>query len=112
MKKWISLLILCLFLLPSAALRAETREVATTGDYLAAIGTKLGRGVTNVLTSPAEIPCTMAVDMEGQPVEGFFTGLGKGTLFMLRRILVGVTEIGTFIIPMERDLAPVCHEPL
>jgi hypothetical protein len=41
---------------------------------------------------------------------GGFTGFGKGTVFMLRRILVGVTEVGTFVIPMERTIPRVCSE--
>lgn len=83
----------------------------TAGDYFYEIGTKFARGLGNVLSSPAEIPCTMAIDMRSEPVTGFFSGMGKGLVFMLRRILVGVTEVGTFIIPMERTIPPVCHEP-
>ena len=82
----------------------------TAGDYMVEIGTKFGRGLENVVTSPAEIPCTMADDMHESAATGFFTGFGKGTIFMLRRILVGVTEIGTFVIPMERTIPRVCSE--
>ena len=77
------------------------------------MGRKLGGGLENVITSPAEIPCTMKVEMEGgNAAAGFFTGFGKGTLFMLRRILVGATEVGTFMIPMERTIPRVCHEKI
>lgn len=82
----------------------------TAGDYMVGIGTKFGRGLENVVTSPAEIVCTMSDDMQESAVSGFFTGFGKGTVYMLRRILVGVTEIGTFIIPMERTIPRVCAE--
>lgn len=82
----------------------------TTGDYFSAIGTKFGRGLLNVISSPLEIPCGIADDMVARPAAGFFTGFGKGTVFMLRRILVGVTEVGTFMIPMERTIPPVCQE--
>lgn len=83
----------------------------TAGDYFYGIGTKLGRGLENVVTSLAEIPCTMTDDIKDQgALAGSFTGFGKGTLFMLRRILVGVTEVGTFFIPMERTLPRVCQE--
>lgn len=77
-------------------------------DYLRDIGQKLGRGLVNVLTSPAEIPCTISDEMK-EGGDRFFIGLGRGTLFMLRRILVGTTEVGTFIIPMERTIPPVCQ---
>ena len=80
----------------------------TSGDYLSGIGTKFGRGLSNVVTSPLEIPCGIAADMSAQPDVGFFTGFGKGTVFMLRRILVGVCEVGTFMIPAEATIPPVC----
>ncbi len=80
----------------------------TTGDYLSSIGTKFGRGLGNVVTSPLEIPCGIGAEMSGHPDVGFFTGLGKGTVLMLRRILVGVCEVGTFVIPAEATLPPVC----
>ena len=81
----------------------------TAGDYFRDIGTKFGRGLENVITSPAEIPCTMAEEIKNQGGAGTFSGFGKGIVFMLRRILVGVTEVGTFIIPMERTIPLVCH---
>ncbi len=83
----------------------------TAGDYFYGISTKLGRGLENVVTSPAEIPCGVATEMHrGDPFEGFFSGFGKGTVFFLRRVLVGVTEIGSFMIPMERTIPSVCKE--
>ncbi len=82
----------------------------TVGDYMYGIGTKFGRGLENVVTSLAEVPCTVHTEMKDQGGSGFFPGLGKGTLFMLRRMLVGVTEVGTFFIPMERTIPRVCQE--
>jgi len=105
-KTGLLILLAVLFLCSPRVLAAEE----TAGDYMAGIGTKFGRGLENVVTSPAEIPCTMADDMRESAVAGFFTGFGKGTVFMLRRILVGVTEIGTFVIPMERTIPRVCTE--
>ena len=81
---------------------------AASRDYLADLGSQLCRGVANILTSPLEIPCTIGDDMTARPETGFFTGLGKGTLFMLRRILVGVSELATFMMPAESTLPPVC----
>jgi len=85
-------------------------EEATVGDYMYGIGTKFGRGLENVVTSLAEIPCTIHADVKDQGGSGFFPGLGMGTVYMLRRMLVGVTEVGTFFIPMERTIPRVCHE--
>ena len=104
-------LVFVVLMLVSAVSFAETPEVETAGDYAIAMGTKIGRGLENVVTSPAEIPCTMSSDMsKGNSFAGFFTGFGKGTVFFLRRILVGVTEVGTFMIPMERTIPRVCSE--
>ena len=103
----ISLGILAGMLLISNPARAAE---GTAGDYFSEIGTKFGRGLLNVVSSPAEIPCTMTTDMEDNAAAGFFTGFGKGTVFMLRRILVGATEVGTFMIPMGATLSPVCRK--
>jgi putative exosortase-associated protein (TIGR04073 family) len=89
------------------ALAAE----GTAGDYFRGIGKKFGRGFVNVVTSPAEIPCTTKNEMaEHPPTVGFFTGVGRGFVFMLRRSLVGATEMATFIIPMEATIPAVCTE--
>ena len=82
----------------------------TVGDYMHGIGTKFGRGLENVVTSPAEIPCTIHADMKDQGGSGFFPGLGMGTVYMLRRMFIGVCEVGSFFIPMERTIPRVCHE--
>ncbi|HOE68712.1 MAG: hypothetical protein BWY49_00926 [Candidatus Omnitrophica bacterium ADurb.Bin314] len=83
----------------------------TAGDFFYDIGTKFGRGLENIVTSPAEIPCTMTGDIRNHGgFAGSFSGFGKGTLFMLRRMLVGVTEVGTFFIPMGRTIPRVCRE--
>ncbi len=97
---------LSLFVSPASA------GEGTFGDYMGEIGTKFGRGLVNVITSPAEIPCTIGNEMEVKGGAGFFPGFGKGIMFMLRRILVGVTEVGTFMIPMERTIPPVCKKTL
>jgi putative exosortase-associated protein (TIGR04073 family) len=82
----------------------------TVGDYMYGIGTKFGRGLENVVTSPAEIPCTIHADIKDQGGSGFFPGLGMGTVYMLRRMFIGVCEVGSFFIPMERTIPRVCHE--
>lgn len=75
------------------------------------VGAQFGRGLENVVTSFAEIPCTVSAGMKDQGGSGFFPGLGKGTLYMFRRLLVGVTEVGTFFIPADRTLPRVCQDP-
>lgn len=102
----ILLLLTVVMLLPASFVSAEE----TAGDYMYGVGTKFGRGLENVATSFAEIPCTIHKDMKDQGGMGFFSGFGKGTLFMLRRMLVGVAEVGTFFIPMDRTIPRVCQE--
>ena len=82
----------------------------TTGDYAGGMGKQFVRGLGNIITSPAELPCTIGNEMSTSPSVGFFTGLGKGTVFMLRRILVGVCEVATFVLPSEPTLPPVCQK--
>jgi putative exosortase-associated protein (TIGR04073 family) len=102
----ILLLLTVLVLLPTAFASAEE----TAGDYMYGIGTKFGRGLENIVTSPAEIPCTIHADMKDQGGSGFFPGLGMGTVYMLRRTFIGVCEVGSFFIPMERTIPRVCQE--
>lgn len=97
---------LVLAVLWTSAVAAEE----TAGDYFHGMGTKIGRGVENILTSPADIPCTMKTEISDQGGVGALTGLGKGMLFMVRRMFVGVCEVGTFMIPMERTIPRVCQE--
>lgn len=82
----------------------------TAGDYTTQIGTKFSRGLWNVISSPAEIPCTTSKEISDKGGTVFFSGFGKGIVFMLRRIWVGVDEVGTFMIPMEATLPPVCSK--
>ena len=103
----ISILLIALTVLPVPFVSAEE---ATVGDYMVGIGTKFGRGLENVVTSLAEIPCTVHTDIKDQGASGFFPGLGMGTVYMLRRMFVGACEVGSFFIPMERTIPRVCHE--
>jgi putative exosortase-associated protein (TIGR04073 family) len=106
MRLKLTVLLILAVLFPASLVSAE----GAAGDYMYGIGTKFGRGLENIVTSFAEIPCTIHADIKDKGGTGFFSGFGKGTLFMLRRMLVGVTEVGTFFIPMERTIPRVCHE--
>lgn len=77
-------------------------------DYTIEVSQKLGRGVINVVSSPAEIPCTLKNEVEDRGAVGSVSGFFRGIVFMLRRILVGSTEIMSFVIPMKETLPPVC----
>jgi putative exosortase-associated protein (TIGR04073 family) len=98
--------VLILFFCTAGVASAEE----TAGDYFTGMSQNLGRGLLNLVTSPADIPCTMVQDTQDAGPAGLATGFGKGIAFMLRRILVGAAEIGTFVLPSERTIPPVCHE--
>ncbi len=85
----------------------------TAGDYAADMGIQFGRGLMNVVSSPAEIPCTMRDDIQekGGGV-GTFTGFSKGLAFFVRRAVVGVCEVGTFFMPAPKVLPTVCAKPV
>jgi len=110
MQKKIVCSFLVFWLIFSAMLVPGAKAEGTAGDYFYGMGTQIARGFENILTSPAEIPCTMKSDIQEKGGMGGVTGFGKGTLFMLRRILVGVCEVGTFFLPAERTIPPVCQE--
>jgi putative exosortase-associated protein (TIGR04073 family) len=77
-------------------------------DYGVGVSTKFGRGLVNVLSSPLEIPCTIRDEVSERGAVGVATGLGLGIAYFARRVLVGVTEVGTFMIPMEATIPAVC----
>jgi len=79
-------------------------------DYNIEISQKLGRGLLNALSSPLELPCTIRDDVKDRGGAGVVTGLFRGIVFFARRLLVGVDEVATFVIPMEETLPPVCAQ--
>ena len=110
MKKIFSVLAVISLLIanPFAALASGE---GTSGDYASGMGVQFVRGLGNILSSPAEIPCTMSSDISEKGGVGVATGFGKGLAFMLRRIVVGVSEVGTFILPAPPVLPTVCTSP-
>lgn len=105
-RSFVALAVLAMLSFPTAP-RALAQGSA---DYSVEISQKFGRGLLNVLSSPFEIPCAIRDDVAGTGAGGAVTGLFKGVAFFARRLLVGVCEVGTFVIPMEATLPPVCAE--
>lgn len=70
---------------------------------------KLARGITNVLTSPAEyfIQYIKLCDKQKDPLLPVFAALVSGTAGTLERIMVGVYDIATFPIPVPADYKPL-----
>lgn len=83
----------------------------TAGDYFSGMGIQLGRGIWNVVSSPAEIPCTMRDDIKADGGVGAATGFGKGIAFFVRRAVIGVSELLTFVMPSEATIPMVCKTP-
>ena len=69
---------------------------------------KLSRGLTNIVTSPGEYLVQYKVIRSEYPfVQAFFATLMSGTLHMVGRMLVGVYDTETFLVPL-----PANYEPL
>ena len=70
---------------------------------------KLGRGVSNVVGSPLEIP--LGIEQQyyrsSDAAAGFVTGLVYGTFKGLARLAVGVFETVTFLFPCRNHYAPI-----
>jgi putative exosortase-associated protein (TIGR04073 family) len=79
-----------------------------SGDYMYDSFSKLGKGLTNVIISPFEIPCVWSHEIKEKETVGVFYGLPKGILFFGRRLLFGATEIASFIIPSHETLPDIC----
>jgi len=101
----VKMLVLFVFFLATPLAYAENGA-----DYAVGISQKFGRGIVNVFTSPLEIPCGVRDEMAQRGGAGIGSGFFKGMALFLRRALVGVTEVGTFMIPMEETLPPVCRK--
>ena len=99
-----------LFVMALVCCTVAAAEAQTGADYGIEISRKLGRGLGNVLSSPLELPCGIRDEVSEWGWQGAFTGPFKALALFARRLLVGVTEVGTFIIPMEGTLPPVCRK--
>lgn len=74
--------------------------------------TKLGRGVTNVLTAPGEYVVQIAdLYQDNDPFTAFFGGILKGTVMTVGRILGGVYDLATFPIPYPSAYRPLWQPP-
>lgn len=106
-KHYLAIVILCcVCALPFNAAAGE----ATVGDYGYDASRQFGRGLVNIVSSLAEIPCTMTSDIKEKGGVGAATGFGTGLWYTVRRLLVGTSEVVTFFMPAPSVLPPVCQE--
>ena len=100
-KKIFALFVIVLFIITSA----------TTG-YCGGPLTKLGRGVSNILTFPLEIPeQTSRANNSDGPFAGATVGLLKGLQMTVVRAAVGVYEVVTFMAPCPGNYEPILKDP-
>ena len=81
----------------------------TPEPYFEKASYKLVRGLTNVVTSPAEIPKQIVVTTQDRGALGTVLGLFKGVGMTAMRIATGVWESVSFFAPNDLDgnFAPI-----
>lgn len=88
----------------AAASAQEAAQVTPTEKSLH----KLGRGVTNVLTSPLELIRTPEkVGRSQGALAGATSGVARGAFRTIQRAAVGIFEVVTFYAEVPKDYAPI-----
>ena len=73
---------------------------------------KLGRGICNVTTFPLEmVKQTSDIANSDGPMAGATYGVLRGIGMMGARIIVGVYEIATFLVPVPPEYKPILTDP-
>ena len=70
--------------------------------------TKFGRGMANIVISPAELytePILLSKDHD--TTTAFFGGLFKGVVMIVAREIVGIYEVVTFPLPIPKGYQPI-----
>lgn len=102
---------MAVFLLAIAMVGATTSSAHAVGseiDTLGGIGTKLSRGIVNLVTGWLEIPKQISnVWQESGAAPGLTLGFLKGFGFAVGRTAVGAYEIVTFPAPLPEGYRPI-----
>ncbi len=70
-------------------------------------GEKLGRGVTNILTSWLEVPTQIyVVSRDHDPLTGLIFGPIKGSIYSVLRVVTGTYDTVSFPIPTDPLMEP------
>lgn len=73
---------------------------------------KLGRGLSNCVTFPIEIPNQISKTNNTDGAMAAFTyGVVKGITMTMFRAVVGVYEVATFPIPFPKNYEPILTDP-
>jgi len=74
--------------------------------------TKLGRGISNIITAPLEIPNRFSKVRDSSSLYTACTyGFIQGVIMMGLRMAVGIVEVGTFPLPNPGKYGPVLTDP-
>lgn len=107
MKRLVVFLLLCCILLPALlhAADAKPEMIAEKMSF------KLVRGVTNVVTSPLEIPTQTILTVRRHGAVGAIVGPVKGVGMMLYRGVIGFAEAVFFLVPQPGYYEPMIDPP-
>lgn len=102
--RWLSVLVLGILFGFSSSAHAEMDR----GAYMNGTMRKLGRGIANIVTSPAEIVRTSTLVGRDQGVVAESTvGVAQGIWRMLLRAGTGVFEVVTFYSDVPHGFEPI-----
>ncbi len=105
--------LLAAFVTPALAARVDNKnyvnEVVEPETYLESASYKLVRGITNMVTSPAEIPKQIVITTRDRGAIGPILGLFKGAGMTIMRAGIGAWETALFILPnsLSGDFSPI-----
>lgn len=106
--KLASLMLAAALAFSAVQVQAATDDVYRRSTDAEKIMTKLGRGVTNVLTCWVELPRNISMEWERtDPATGLVLGTVKGSAYTFARLATGVYETVTFPLPV-----PAGYEPM
>lgn len=93
---------------------ASSAAFAQESSYFGSLGRAWKRGLTNIVTSPLEIPVTVREyhSKEGRPVIRHSAGFVDGTFQMLERLGSGVFDLLVSPIPGQQEGIAVEPETL
>lgn len=87
---------------------AGSSQAAEGSSYADGMWRKLGRGITNIATSPAELIRTPSVvSQRDGNLAGWSVGIVQGAWRGVLRLLTGVFEVGTFYAEVPDNFEPL-----
>ncbi len=81
-------------------------------NYASGLALKLGRGLSNVLLSPVELPASVCGNICDRGVWGVIVGPFDGAVTGVERIGAGVLDVVTFPVPWPLEGMEPASEPI